>query len=139
MNIRMTIGALALALTVTGCMGRPTPLPGPGLGAGILTGTVNYRERMALPPVATVEISIVDVALQDAPSRTIASTRFATRGRQVPIPFVLRHRADRRTHAEYAVQARIKGPGGELLYITDTRNAMPAGGRIDLWLVDARR
>ncbi|MFG3757397.1 YbaY family lipoprotein, partial [Klebsiella pneumoniae] len=41
-------------------------------------------------------------------------------------------------HAEYAVQARIESRG-QLLFITDTRNPLPPGGRIDLMLVRTSR
>lgn len=142
MNIKTTIGALALALAATGCMSNaaPEPMPGPGLAAGTLTGSVSYRERIALPPDAVVKVQIADVAKQDAPSRTIAETRIETQGRQVPIAFTLTYPADRPgDHAEYAVSARIEGGDGALLFITDTRNPLPPGGKIDLWLVNARR
>ncbi|MGK6356589.1 YbaY family lipoprotein [Sphingomonas sp. DT-207] len=116
--------------------GSPT-LP-PGLAAGKLSGTVTYRQRIALPPDAVVEVSIVDVAKMDAPSRTIGSVRVPTRARQVPIPFELRYAADRSSGpAEYAVQARIEDGRGRLLFITDTRNPLPAGGRIELVVVPA--
>ena len=65
-------------------------LPLPALAAPrTLTGTVTYRERIALPPGAVVEVSLLDVSLADAPSRTIARTRITAR-RQVPIPYRLR-------------------------------------------------
>ena len=38
----------------------------------MLMGTVNYRERMALPPTATVLVQLVDISLADAPAQVIA-------------------------------------------------------------------
>jgi putative lipoprotein len=109
-----------------------------GLAAGELRGAVTYRQRSALPPGAVLEVSIVDVAKMDAPSRTIGSIRVPTQGRQVPIPFELRYDADRPSGpSEYAVQARIEDSDGRLLFITDTRNPLPADGRIDLVVVPA--
>ena len=105
-----------------------------------LSGTVNYRERIALPPGARVSVSVEDVSLADAPSRTIASTQFQAQG-GVPIPFTLTYDADRIERGRtYTVSARIEDANGrQLLFITDTRNALPRRGQsIDLWLVSAR-
>lgn len=112
--------------------------PSSGLAAGKLSGTVTYRQRSALPPDAVLEVSLVDVAKMDAPSRTIGSIRVPTQGRQVPIPFEFRYDADRPSSpSEYAIQARIEDGQGRLLFITDTRNPLPAGGRIELVAVPA--
>src|SRR3546814_7405789 len=54
-----------------------------------VTGSVTYRERLALPPTAQVEIRIDDVSLADAPSRTVARQSFTADGRQVPFAFRL--------------------------------------------------
>ena len=54
-----------------------------------LRGSVSYRERIALPPGATVTVRLIDVSLADAPSQTIAETTIRPRGK-VPVPFVLR-------------------------------------------------
>lgn len=140
MRRRQMIAVLGFALLTGACMqsgGDEGPAT-PGLAAGKLSGSVAYRQRSALPPTAVVEVRIVDVAKMDAPSRTIATTRIQTEGRQVPIPFELSYTADRPgTHAEYAVQARIEDGNGRLLFITDTRNALPESGQIDLMLVPA--
>ncbi len=141
---RTLLPAIGLALAAAGCATNPSSAliapAGKGLEAGQLSGTINYRERIALPAGATIRVQIADVALMDAPSRTIAETSFRTEGRQVPIPFTLRYPADRPSgHAEYAVSARIEDASGKLLFITDTRNAMVPGGRMALWLVSAGR
>ncbi|CAN7302173.1 YbaY family lipoprotein [Bosea sp. LjRoot237] len=87
-------------------------LPLPALAAPrTLSGTVVYRERIALPPGATVEVSLLDVSLADAPSRTIARTRIVPRG-QVPIPYRLRFNdAVIRPGHRYALRAEIRARG----------------------------
>ncbi len=139
MTRKMVLAAL-LAGAAAACIGDAHAQGHAGLRAGRLTGTVSYRERIALPRDAVIEISLVDVARQDAPARRIARTRIVSRGRQPPIPFVLSYPSDRPRdgYAEYAVQARIESRG-QLLFITDTRNALPPGGRIDLMLVRVDR
>lgn len=98
-------------------------LPLPALAAPrTLSGTVTYRERIALPPGAVVEVSLLDVSLADAPSRTIARTRIAARG-QVPIPYRLRFNdAVIRPGHRYALRAEIR-VRGQLWFTTTEHHA----------------
>ena len=103
-----------------------------------VTGSITYRERIALPPTAQVEITLADVSLADAPSTTIAQQAFTADGRQVPFAFSLtvdQRRLDPR-HS-YAVSARISDASGRLMFITDTRNSVAFDGRraIDLGML----
>lgn len=95
-----------------------------------VTGQITYRERMALPPTAQIEIQLSDVSLMDAPSRTIAQQSFTADGRQVPFAFSLT--VDQRPldpRHSYAVSARITDASGRLMFITDTRNSVAFDGR----------
>lgn len=93
----------------------------------VLRGTVFYRERMALPPGAVVEVKLVDVSLADAPSRTLAETRIRARAGS-PIPYVLRYdTAQLRRGHTYALQARITA-AGRLLFINTARHTVFDGG-----------
>lgn len=98
-------------------------LPLPALAAPrTLSGTVTYRERIALPPGAVVEVSLLDVSLADAPSRTIARTRIAPR-RQVPIGYRLRFNdAVIRPGRRYALRAEIR-VRGQLWFTTTEHHA----------------
>lgn len=57
--------------------------------AGMITGTVSYLQRIALPPEALITVSLQDMTLADAPSKLIVEQRFPAAGRQVPIAFRL--------------------------------------------------
>lgn len=95
-----------------------------------VTGSIAYRERIALPPTAQVEIRLDDVSLADAPAQTLAQQSFTANGRQVPFPFSLT--VDQRQldpRHSYAVAARITDASGELLFITDTRHSVDFDGR----------
>lgn len=98
-------------------------LPLPAVAAPrTLAGTVTYRERIALPPGAVVEVSLLDVSLADAPSRTIARTRVVPRG-QVPIPYRLRFNdAVIRPDHRYALRAEIR-VRGQLWFTTTEHHA----------------
>ncbi len=53
-----------------------------------IQGTASYRERMALPGGAVLEVELLDISHADAPSECLASLRIKPQG-QVPIPFTL--------------------------------------------------
>lgn len=95
-----------------------------------VTGSITYRERMALPPTAQVEVTLSDVSLMDAPSKTIARQSFTADGRQVPFAFSLtvdERKIDPR--GRYSVSARITDAAGKLMFITDTHNGVTFDGR----------
>jgi putative lipoprotein len=86
--------------------------------AASISGTVAYRERIALPPQAQVEVKLVDISLMDAPSTTIAEIVIEPKG-QVPIPFTISYDAALiQAGRTYALQARITADG-RLIFITD--------------------
>lgn len=122
----------ALGLSLAACATTPAEQP------VTVTGSITYRERIALPPTAQVEIILADVSLADAPSRTIAQQSFTADGRQVPFAFSLT--VDQRPldpRHSYAVSARISDASGRLMFITDTRNSVAFDGRrvIDMGLL----
>lgn len=95
-----------------------------------ITGDITYRERMALPRTAQVEVELQDVSLADAPSRTIARQAFSANGQQVPFAFSLtvdQRRLDDR--GRYTVSARITDSSGRLMFISDTHNGVIFDGR----------
>ncbi|MDX3810382.1 YbaY family lipoprotein [Bosea thiooxidans] len=107
----------------------------PALAASrTLRGTVSYRERMALPPGAVVEVKLLDVSLADAPARSIAETRVY--GRRIPARWILRFDSRQiEPGRSYALQARIFD-GDRLLFTTTERHTVLGGGQDDtaLWV-----
>ncbi|MEM9127251.1 MAG: YbaY family lipoprotein, partial [Pseudomonadota bacterium] len=55
--------------------------------AGTIEGSATYRERIAVPPNATLFVELQDVSLADAPAVTLAAQRYALDG--VPAQFEL--------------------------------------------------
>lgn len=99
-----------------------------------LSGTVSYRERMLLPPSATVEVKLLDVSLADAPARTIAETRVS--GRRIPAPWTLHFDSQQiEPRRSYALQARILDRR-QLLFTTMERHSVFAGGpdQTEIWV-----
>jgi putative lipoprotein len=86
-----------------------------------LSGTVVYRERMALPINAVITVRLQDVSLQDVPAVLLAEETLSAQGRSVPIPWSLDYDPNRiQERLSYAVRAEIRSPEGELLWTTDT-------------------
>jgi putative lipoprotein len=122
--------ARALALSLVTLPLAACATLGPSEQPVSVTGQITYRERIALPPTAQIEIQLSDVSLMDAPSRTIAQQSFTADGRQVPFAFSLT--VDQRPldpRHSYAVSARITDASGRLMFITDTRNSVAFDGR----------
>lgn len=84
------------------------PQTGPSSIPGRVTGTISYRQRIALTPRAVVEVRLLDISRAGGPSITIAQETIKPAGRQVPIAFELTYDARRiGPRGRYSVQVRI--------------------------------
>jgi len=105
---------------------------------GVVRGSVAYRERMALPPDAVVEVKLSDVSRQDASAPVIAETTVRPEGRQVPLSFELRYDPKKiEPNRSYALRATIRS-AGRMIFTTDTAYPVITQGNpteVDLWLV----
>ncbi|GAB4468526.1 MAG: hypothetical protein OHK0037_26190 [Elainellaceae cyanobacterium] len=96
--------------------------------SSLVTGTVSYLPRIALPPNALIEVSLADVSRADAPARILASQTIQAAGRQVPFAFELPYDAAQiDSRYSYAVQARIT-VDGQLRFINTTRTSVITNG-----------
>jgi putative lipoprotein len=94
--------------------------------AASLSGTVTYRQRIALTPEAEVQVELRDVSRQDAEAALIAKRVIARPG-QVPIAFTLDYDPSLiEPGHSYAVSARITDRG-QLQFVTDTRVVVLGG------------
>ncbi|CAH6850843.1 conserved exported hypothetical protein [Vibrio chagasii] len=86
----------------------------------VISGTVSYRERIALPENALVTVTLEDISLADAPSTVIATQEFTTDGKQVPFAFELSYDNDKiKANHRYNMRASIH-VDGKLRFTTDT-------------------
>ena len=84
-----------------------------------ITGTVTYRERIALPSTAVVMVRLVDASRQDVAAVLIGEQLIPTQGRQVPFRFAIPYDPDAiDARGRYIVQARIEDRG-RLRFVTD--------------------
>ncbi len=95
--------ALAVAATLTACANHHSnnsstqaAAPDPygiatlerGAAAAERHGTINIRQRIALPPDAVLTVTLSDASLADAPARVL-SQKGAYRSKQAPSNFAL--------------------------------------------------
>jgi putative lipoprotein len=102
--------------------------PPPASPSPTISGTVAYRERVALPENAVLTIRLEDVSLADARAKIIAEQTSTLAGHQVPIPFELAYdpkKIDPR-HT-YSVSARIT-VDGQLRFLTTSAFPVLTGG-----------
>ena len=129
------MGLLLLASCNTAGSEKPVSLH--GNSSGIISGTVSYRERIALPPDAVVEVVLLDVSRMDVAATTIAEQTIEPSG-QIPIQFELVYEtAAIDPRMQYAVRATIKRRGSPL-FVTDRSYPVLTRGnpdRVDLVLV----
>jgi len=93
-------------------------------GAPSVTGTITYRERIALPPAALVKVQLVDVSRADATAVTLGEQILFTGGKQLPLFFKIPYDPEKiKSNHTYAVQARIE-EDGRLRFINDQRYAV---------------
>lgn len=113
MGKRLRIMAVAsLTLLMAACLttkAEPT---------ATVRGEAMYRERLAVPPGAQLEMLLLDVSRADAPSQTIGSVTLTDVG-QPPYPFEIAYRPDQIVSShQYVVRARLTHEG-RLLFTTD--------------------
>jgi putative lipoprotein len=83
---------------------------------------------MALPPTATLSVSLQDVSLADAPALVLAQQNGPVKG-QVPLPFHLHYDPTQiQPGHQYAISARIESDG-QLLFVTTERHGVQLNGK----------
>lgn len=119
-----TIGASALSLlAVLSVPAFIVNTTAPAFSASdkiTIKGSVNYLQRMALPPHAYLVVQLVDVTKADGPFPVVAEMSAEASG-AVPINFDLPVRNNTlKTNHKYALQARIS-VGDVLWFVSDKR------------------
>lgn len=93
-----------------------------------ISGEAFYRERMAVPPEAQVEILLEDVSLADAPAKIIGSKIIPNAG-QPPYQFDIEYLPSAIIPSHrYNLRARLT-VNGELLFVSDQASPVFAEGQ----------
>ncbi len=103
-----------------------------------VSGSVTYRERLALSPGAKLVVELRDVSYQDAAAPLIARQTISDPG-QVPIKFKIEYnRDDIDSRNVYSITARIVESDDRLAFINDTAYEVITRGKpskVDVLLV----
>ena len=136
MLLRIGFTSLILLITTGALQAGGTPAT-QTVGNLMVTGTIRYRERIALPPDAVVLVQLRDVSLMDVAAKLI-SEQIIKPEHSVPIPFSLPYAAqDIDKRMTYSVFATIRS-GDRLLFVSDRSYPVLTRGnsdRVDLILV----
>jgi uncharacterized lipoprotein YbaY len=113
-------GHLFLSLIADGGIYEFEPPP-------VVKGMVSFRERIALPPEAVLEVVLEDVSKADAPAETIGRSLKEHPGHP-PIPFAIPYDPSRIDPGHrYSVRARIT-VGDQVWFTTDRHYPVLTGG-----------
>ena len=116
--MRMLVSTLAAAfsIAVTGAN-----------AAEMITGSVTYRERIAMPPGVTLEVRLEDVSLMDASAKIISEVTMNQAGNP-PYNIIIPYNPDAiKDGRRYAVRAGLR-MDGRLLFTTDTHTPVLSDG-----------
>ena len=121
--VKLGLGLLLISLIA--CAEQPVSTPRAKAELAVLTGTVWYRERIALPPGVEVNVSLQDVAKQDVAAVVIGETSFVPQAGP-PYPFEISYDPGLiRERGVYTVRAGISYKG-QLVFSSDQH--IPAFG-----------
>ena len=124
-TVTTTLATLLVALLAAACSSDPAPAGELEVTSGrspnaSVSGTVTYRERIALTEGASLVVELRDVSYLDAEAPLIARQTIENPG-QVPIRFeVGYHRDDIDDRNVYGISARIIESDGRLAFTNDT-------------------
>ncbi len=109
-----------------------TPLPPTQFS---VTGTVTYRQRIALPDNAIVQVQLLDVSRQDVAATVLGEQTITPNGRQVPFEFEIPYDpAQIQASHSYAIQAQIT-VNGQLRFLNTSSDPVITNGnpnRVDV-------
>lgn len=101
----LRLPAAVLALALAACLDRAPPPPGHD---DAVTGTVTYRERLALPPKARLRVQLLDIDAPDVPDYIVAESVREIEG-QVPLEFAVAYDPEAlNPDVQYGIGAEIE-------------------------------
>ena len=131
------IAAWAVLAATAACQSGPGPVKATlEVASGrdptaFVSGTVTYRERLALTPGATLIVELRDVSYADGPAPLIARQTISSPG-QVPIKFKVEYnREDIISRNRYSISAKIVESDGRLAFTNDTVYEVITHGNLD--------
>ena len=129
----VTLGWILIAVLIAGCASDRSGL---GDTRPMLTGTVNYRARIALPPSAVMTVRFLDITQKEAPAIVLGEKSVSNPGNS-PIAFSLAYPfGGISPNRNYVIDARIEVDGRLRFYTMEQHVVTPqnAAESHELWL-----
>ena len=134
-TLLVAIGTLVVLVSLTACGNDPRPanatveVPSGRSPNASVSGTVTYRERLAISPGAKLVVELRDVSYADAAAPLIARQTISDPG-QVPIKFKVDYsRDDIDSQNVYAISADVIESDGRLAFTNDTAHEVITRGK----------
>lgn len=128
MTFLKILSSAVLTVALVGCSNTPDNSVLED-NTSVVTGSIVYRDRMALPDDARITVSLSDVSLADAPAKILSSVTFDAEGKQVPIMYKVPYTVDQvRAADRIAITATIT-IDGKLVYTTTTMHEVLTHGQ----------
>lgn len=134
----MTSGGTAHSTNAPGAeAGRPSV--GPQMH--MISGTIGYRQRIALLPGSVATITLEDISRADTLATVVAQKQINLDGKQVPISFNLSlPAAELLPRHAYSLRAIITGPDGRKIWTSDSAHIIDNDLlEQDIGLIDLRQ
>ncbi|WP_168189646.1 YbaY family lipoprotein [Limnobaculum zhutongyuii] len=131
MSFLKLLSSAALTVALVGCSSSATQNEKENAinSATTVSGSVIYRDRMALPEKATITVTLADVSLADAPAKVLSTVTIPSEGKQVPFMFKLPYNNQQLAGAQRVSLFATISVDGKLLYTTTTMNEVLTNGQ----------
>ncbi len=131
-DVPSTSSTSPTASTTAAAADSPEPAPA---STAVIEGHAVYRERMLLPPGSRLTVQLIDTLLADTPKAVIAEVTVDDAG-PPPIAFSLPYPPQAlRANGMYGLHASLRGPDGQLMFVTDARHAFDPAGQAPVELL----
>lgn len=120
MKFWQMLSAAVLAVILVGC-GTKANTDGEVVAEEelVVTGSVFYRDRSALPPQAMVSVVLADASEVGAPAKILSQVLFPAAGKQVPINFSLPYSKKQAENAKRIIASARIEVDGRVIYNTN--------------------
>lgn len=136
MKLWQILSGAVVAIALVGCSSSPKePVDANTAEVLAVTGSVTYRERMALPDNALVTIVLADASKQDVPVTILSQVTFPAAGKQVPFNFVLPYASSQLEGAQRVIVSARIDLNGQLMFANTRVAEVLTNGRNEVNLV----
>ncbi|MBV4366071.1 YbaY family lipoprotein [Erwinia sp. BNK-24-b] len=138
----------ALAVALSGCADKGRDVPTATLASKVagesttlrqpnVSGSVYIRQKIMLPPKASLTVTLSDASVANAPSKVISQRVVLTDGKQAPFRFILPFNpADIQPNARILLSAAVVVDGKVVMNTESVKTVITDGGtKQDLTLV----